>query len=75
MPGTMAKPIESLKGMAFNSSDLNMTMFLVLLYLSTLRFDLATELTVIQLKNSRPVLLKVRSEKVIETLRIFMAFC
>lgn len=74
MPGTIAKPIESLKGMAFNSSDLNMTLFLVLLYLSTFQFDLATKLTVIQPRNSHPVLLKVRSEKVIETLRIFTAF-
>lgn len=65
MPEIMAKPIERLKGMAFNSSDLNMTLFLVLPYLSTFRFDFATKLTVIQLKNSHPVLLKVRSEKVI----------
>lgn len=74
MPGIMAKLIESLKSMAFNSSDLNMTLFLVL-YLSTFGFDLATKLTVIQLKNSHPVVLKGRSEKAIQTLRIFMAFC
>lgn len=41
MPGIMAKPIESLKGRAVHSSYLNMALLLVL-YLSTFGFDLAT---------------------------------